>query len=278
VESLPLICASILSKKLAAGLQGLVMDVKVGSGAFAPTLEKARELAQALVEVAGGAGLPTRAWITDMNEVLGTTAGNALEVREAVNFLRGEGADSRFAEVTRTLCAELLQLGGLAAEADAAKARVDRALADGSAAERFGRMVAALGGPADFVERCEAYLPVAPVQRDVLAPRAGFVSRIDVRAIGLAVIELDGGRRVATDVPDLRVGYASVAGLGLRVDRGDVLARVHAADDSAAQVAGERLLAAFAIEDVGPKGAGVLVERILPSGQLTTPMFQGTNS
>ena len=153
VESIPLITASILSKKLAAGLQGLVMDVKCGNGAFADTPEMARALARSLVEVANGAGLPTRALVTDMNQVLGHSAGNALEVLEAVAFLRGEHQAPRLMQVTRLLCAEALQIGRLAADEAAALARIDAVLADGSALQHFARMVAALGGPADFCER-----------------------------------------------------------------------------------------------------------------------------
>ena len=175
VESIPLITASILSKKLAAGLQGLVMDVKCGNGAFADTPEMALALAQSLVEVANGAGLPTRALVTDMNQVLGHAAGNALEVLEAVEFLRGEHQAPRLLQVTRLLCAEALLIGRLAADEPAALARVDAVLADGSALEHFARMVAALGGPADFCERAAHYLPAAPVQRDVPALQAGWV-------------------------------------------------------------------------------------------------------
>ncbi len=175
VESIPLITASILSKKLAAGLQGLVMDVKCGNGAFADTPEMALALARSLVDVANGAGLPTRALVTDMNQVLGHACGNALEVLEAVQFLRGEHRAPRLLQVTRLLCAELLQIGGLAGDEAAALQRVDAVLDDGSALQHFARMVAALGGPADFCERAAHYLPTAPVQQAVLARHAGWV-------------------------------------------------------------------------------------------------------
>ena len=185
VESVPLITASILSKKRAAGLQALLLDVKVGSGAFAPTPERAQELAQSLVRVSRGAGLPARALITDMQQVLGRTAGNALEVAESIALLKGEPVCPRLRAVTLGLSAELLQLGGLFGTVDQALAACERVLASGEAAERFARMVAALGGPADVL--VDAQLATAPVQRTIPALRGGFVAQMDVRALGLAV-------------------------------------------------------------------------------------------
>lgn len=238
VESISLITASILSKKLAAGLQGLVMDVKFGSGAFMTDYDKARELAQSIATVATGAGLPTVSLLTDMNEVLGTTAGNALEVAECVAILRGEAPDARLWRVTRALTAELLLLGRLETTLAAAEARVDLALSGGKAAEIFGRMVAALGGPADFLEKSDLYLVPAPVVRAIPAPRAGIVTAIDTRAIGVAVIGLGGGRTRPQDGIDHRVGFSAVAGLGAEVGPGAApLCLVHAADDAAADAA-----------------------------------------
>ena len=262
VESVPLITASILSKKLAAGLQGLVMDVKTGNGAFAAALPMAQALARSIVDVAAGAGLPTRAWITDMNAVLGTSCGNALEVREALAFLKGDAREPRLLEVTRTLSAELLCLGGLAARIDDALAQVDAALASGRALERFARLVAALGGPVDFVERAEAYLTAAPAQRAVRASRAGWVGAMATREIGLVVVELGGGRRQAADTIDHRVGLSDVAGLGRRVELGDVLALVHAADETAAATACARLASLIGIADAAPALRPVMIERI----------------
>src|SRR5919106_1514023 len=167
VESMPLIVASILSKKLAAGLDALVMDVKVGSGAFLPSLDAARELARTLVEVANGAGLPCRAVLTDMDQCLGHSAGNALEVHEAIDFLTGRRKDPRLHEVTMALAAELLLLGGLAADIADARQRAERALDSGAAAERFARMVDALGGPPDLLERPARHLAACNVRRPV---------------------------------------------------------------------------------------------------------------
>jgi thymidine phosphorylase len=245
VESLPLITASILSKKCAAGLQALVLDVKVGSGAFVPDLAQAQALALSLVQVARGAGLAASAIVTDMNQVLGSTAGNALEVQEAIATLCGRAADARLLDVTLGLSARLLHLGGLFDTPEAAKAAAQRALASGAAAERFARMVAALGGPADVLR--DARLPAAPVQRPVPALQAGVVTAIDVRAVGLAVVALGGGRRRNGDMVDPRVGFSAVLGLGAQVAGGDALAVVHAASDDAAAAASAALQAAFTV-------------------------------
>ncbi len=249
VESIPLITASILSKKLAAGLQGLVLDVKTGNGAFAASTEMARALAQSLVSVANGAGLPTRALITDMNQVLGHSCGNGLEVWEALEFLRGKRREPRLLEITTALCAELLVLGQLATDRDDANIRIGRVLGDGSALERFARMVAALGGPADFVERPKQYLVAAPVSCPAPAPRDGWISHVATRDIGLLVIELGGGRRQAADRIDHRVGFSEVLGVGVRVRAGDPLAIVHAADDAAAQAAAGKLADLITLAD-----------------------------
>jgi thymidine phosphorylase len=262
VESIALITASILSKKLAAGLHGLVMDVKCGNGAFADTPEMALALAHSLVEVANGAGLPTRALVTDMNQVLGHAAGNALEVLEAVEFLRGEHRAPRLLQVTRLLCAEALLIGRLAADEAAAMARIDAVLADGSALQHFARMVAALGGPADFCERAASYLPCAPVQRDVPALQAGWVQAKATRDIGLAVVELGGGRRRASDRIDHRVGFSGVVSLGQRIERGQPLARVHAADAAAASAAMARLQECIRIGEGLPPPAPLLIARL----------------
>lgn len=262
VESIPLITASILSKKVAAGLQGLVMDVKCGNGAFADTPEMALALARSIVRVANDAGLKTRALITDMNQVLGHAAGNALEVREAVAFLRGEHQAPRLKQVTRLLCAEALQIGGLAAGEAAALARVDAALDSGAALERFAKMVAALGGPADFCERPLQHLPSAPVQRPVPAARAGWVQSKATRDIGLAVVELGGGRRQANDRIDHRVGFSGVVSVGRQVAAGEPLAIVHAASDDAAAAAVATLQRCIRLGDAPPALLPLVIARI----------------
>jgi thymidine phosphorylase len=194
VDCLPLIVASILSKKLAAGLESLVLDIKHGNGAVLPEPERGVELARAMVSTAEEAGLRVTALHTDMSEPLARSAGNALEVLEAVAMLRGEPADPRLLEVTLALGAQALVQGGLAPDAAAARAKLSASLSSGAAAERFARMVASLGGPRDFLESAPARLARAPVIRDVPAPRAGTVLAIDTRAVGFAVVALGGGR------------------------------------------------------------------------------------
>ncbi len=261
VESVALITASILSKKLAAGLGALVMDVKTGSGAFMPTLAASRELARSIAEVATGAGLPTVSFITDMNEPLASSAGNAVEVGIAVDYLTGRRRDARLHAVSLALGAELLALAGLAGSADEAKAMLERALASGAAAERFERMVAGLGGPAHFLRDAAKLLPQAPMTLDVLAPEPGCVAAIDARALGLAVVELGGGRARAGDAIDPAVGLKHLVGLGAWVERGAPLARVLARDEASALRAMERVTAAYRI-GAAPVVRGPVVERI----------------
>jgi len=235
VESVPLITASILSKKLAAGLDVLAMDIKCGNGAFADTPAMARELAESIVAVGSGAGLKIRALITDMNEVLGYDAGNALEIIETIRYLKGEAREPRLHEVTLALAAEMLVLGGLAADNGAARVKLQAGLDSGAAAEKFAQMVAALGGPADLLERPAAYLATAPVLLPIPAPRAGRLTGLRTRDIGLAVVELGGGRRQAGDVIDMRVGFSAFRHLGEELAAGEPIAFVHAADEAAAQ-------------------------------------------
>ncbi len=249
VESLDLITASILSKKLAAGLDALVMDVKTGNGAFAAGRAEASALADALVDVGTGAGLKMRALITDMDAVLGTTAGNALEVAEAIAALTGGPTDTRLLRVTLALSAHLLVLGGLADDVDTATSRLQAALADGRAAERFQAMVGDLGGPADLLAHPDRYLPQAPVVRPVLPDRPGRVHRIDTRALGLAVIALGGGRTQPTDGIDPAVGLSAVAAPGAPVGPDGPLAVVHARNAQMAEAAADAVAAAVIVAD-----------------------------
>ena len=261
VESIPLIVGSILSKKLAAGLDALVMDVKVGSGAFLPDLERARELARAIVEVAGGNGLPAAALLTDMNQVLGRAAGNAVEVRESVDHLTGAARDARLTEVTLALSAELLVLGGVHAEVADARAAAQRALDGGAAAERFAAMVAELGGPSDLLEAPDRHLRAAPVLRAVEPPEAGVVSGVDVRAVGMAIVGLGGGRARETDPVDHSVGFTEVAGLGERVGPGErPLALVHARDEAGAERAADALRDAVTLGDDPGRSDPIVIE------------------
>ena len=232
VESIPLITASILSKKLAAGLEALVMDVKVGSGAFMPTYEQSEELAKSIVAVANGAGCRTTALLTDMNQVLATSAGNAVEVREAVRYLTGEYRHPRLHEVTMALCAEMLLSGGLAATETEARTKLQQVLDNGKAAEVFARMVAALGGPADFVENYDSHLEKAEIVRPVYASSSGIIQQIDTRALGMAVVALGGGRLRAADEIDYAVGLTEVISLGELADSTRPVAWVHARSEA----------------------------------------------
>jgi thymidine phosphorylase len=246
VESIPLITASILSKKLAAGLGALVLDVKTGTGAFMPTPEAAQDLAASLVEVANGAGLPTCALVTDMNEPLASAAGNGLEMRNAVDFLTGRQQDPRLREVTLELCAVVAEMAGLA-DLSGARLLVENALSSGRAAERFASMVSALGGPADFVEQMDTYLEPAPIVRDVLAIGEGIVTTIDTREVGMAVVTLGGGRATPSDLIDHQVGLDRLAPLGTKIARGMPIARIHARDEASLADAEARLRAAYGL-------------------------------
>jgi thymidine phosphorylase len=262
VESVPLITASILSKKLAAGLQGLAMDVKCGNGAFAATPAFAQELAESIVSVATGAGLRTRALITDMNQILGSEVGNALEVLETVRYLSGAHREPRLHEITLALAAEMLVLGGLAADAGAARVKLQAALDSGAAAEKFAQMVSALGGPADLMERPEAHLAAAPVVVPVPAPRAGYLAGMATRDLGLLIVEMGGGRRVASDRIDMRVGFSAVKPLGTAVAAGEPIAFIHAADAAMAERSRAAYLAACRFEDVAPVTTSLILAQV----------------
>ncbi|PID66737.1 MAG: thymidine phosphorylase [Gammaproteobacteria bacterium] len=248
VESIDLITASILSKKLAEGLDSLVMDVKVGNGAFMPTYEDSLALAQSIVEVANHAGCQTTALLTDMNQVLASSAGNAVEVREAVQYLRGENINPRLHAINMALCEQLLINAELAKDNTDAREQLQSALDSGKAAEYFAKMVTEQGGPADFVEHYDNYLAQAPVIKPLPAPHAGVLRAMDTRSIGLAVIGLGGGRRVASDTIDVSVGYDAILALGSKVEKGTPLATIHAGDESSWQAAAEAFLAAVTID------------------------------
>lgn len=233
VESISLITASILSKKLACNLDALAMDVKVGSGAFMPTYEASEELARSIAAVANGAGTKTTALLTDMNQVLASCAGNAVEVKEAIDFLTGAYRNPRLYEVTMGLCAEMLLLGGLASNEADARAKLNRVLDNGRAAELFGKMVSGLGGPVDFVENYSKYLPQSQIIRPVFADKQGYAYSMDTRELGLAVVTLGGGRRKPGDALDYSVGLTQVCALGDKVDSLTPIAVIHAQSEAA---------------------------------------------
>ncbi|MCF3642928.1 thymidine phosphorylase [Rhizobium sp. TRM95111] len=262
VDSVPLITASILSKKLAAGLQSLVLDVKVGNGAFMTDLAEARTLARSLVEVATDAGLPTTALVSDMNHPLADAAGNALEVKNCVAFLKGDKRGSRLETLVLELAAEMLVGAGMAADLDNARMQAADAVSSGHAAETFARMIAALGGPADLLDRPETRLRAAPVVLPVQAARDGFLGACATRDLGMAVIELGGGRLRPDQAIDHRVGFDRLRPPGSRIERGDEIGRVHAASREAAEHAAARLRKIFAIVEDPPPEGPLVVERI----------------
>jgi thymidine phosphorylase len=247
VDSIPLIVASILSKKLAEGLDGLVLDIKTGNGAFMCERNRARDLAANLVEVSEMAGLPCRALITDMNEPLARSAGNALEIAEAIEFLKGGYRQPRLEDVILSVGAEMLLLGGLVKNEKTARFMLNGVIEMGLAAEQFARMVSMQGGPADLLEHPDKYLKSAPVIRPLAAPRAGCIEFMDTRAIGLCIVELGGGRKSAENKIDHRVGLSEFRLVGEKLNEGDPLLVIHAADETSWQTAAKELLNAIVI-------------------------------
>jgi thymidine phosphorylase len=253
VDSIDLITASILSKKLAAGLDGLVLDVKTGSGAFMKTEEEAKALAASLVETANGAGCKTTALITDMNSPLAPALGNAVEVAVCMEVLSGNTqAAQRLHDLVVALGANLLAMHG-ESTADAAS-KMTRAIASGDAMTRFAEMIAAMGGPPDMADDWRTHLPKAPVVGEVLATADGYVSQIDGQALGVAVVGLGGGRRVESDKIDPAVGLTDVVGLGAKITKGQPVCTLHARTEDTAEVAAKAILSAISI---GPKPAAI---------------------
>ena len=249
VESIPLITASILSKKLAAGLDSLVMDVKVGNGAMMSNIDDARALAQSIVNVANGSGVPTQAIITDMNQVLGATAGNALEMAETVKYLTGTLREPRLHAVVVSLAKAMLVSAKVAENEDVALKKIDAVLASGEAAEIFGKMIHALGGPSNFMEDPWSSMQRANVIVDVIAPDHGYIVGMQTRDIGMSVVGLKGGRTANGQQIDHSVGFDRILPIGTLVNRGDVVARLHARDEDSAKLASEQYLAALAINN-----------------------------
>ncbi len=262
VESVDLITASILSKKLAAGLESLVLDVKVGSGAFMKSMEDAIELANSLVSTANNAGCKTSALITDMNQPCTTSVGNALEIMDVMVALTGGSVDTILIELTGALGGELLRLAGMVSDPSEGARQVIATLDDGSAAERFGKMVSELGGPADFVERWSDRLPASPVVREVTAGRSGYVSGMDGQAIGLAVVHLGGGRMRGGDRIDPSVGLSDVALIGDAVTPDTPLATIHAANHDAADAAAAAVQGAYVISEQVPDAPQIVYRSI----------------
>ncbi|MDQ3288491.1 MAG: thymidine phosphorylase [Pseudomonadota bacterium] len=252
VDSIPLITASILSKKLAAGLGALVLDVKFGSGAFMAEPAQARALAENMLSVAQSCGLPTRVLLTDMDQPLADAAGNALEVHAALRVLSGQDRVSRLRELSLALAAEMLLTSNLASSLHQARERLEHALSSGQAAERFARMVALLGGPADLLEHPARHLAAAPLQKPLFAATSGVLQHIDTRAIGMAVVVLGGGRRRPDDDIDHSVGLSGIVPVGSGVDAHRPLLTIHARDEEQWRQAATAVLAACRIGDEAP--------------------------
>lgn len=262
VESVPLITASILSKKLAAGLDGLVMDVKFGNGAFMSKLADAVVLAKSLTSVANGAGVPTTALLTDMDQPLADVAGNALEMVYAIDYLTGTRRQERTHEVVLALGAEMLVSGGLVEDVAGGRRALQRSLDDGSAVERFSKMVKALGGPGDLVRRPWKHLQRAAVTVEVSALQAGVVTKIDTRSVGLAVVTLGGGRTRPQDPIDHSVGIVGLPAVGDAVGSDRPLGVIHARSESDAAAAAAMLRAAYTIGRTAPAAKPVVRRRI----------------
>lgn len=261
VESIDLITASILSKKLAAGLSGLVMDVKHGSGAFMNRTEDARDLAQAIADVATGSGVPTTCLITDMNEVLGSSVGNSVEVIEALDFLTGKNREPRTLELIMNLGREMLLLAGLAKSDQTADALLQHSLESGVAAEKFGKMAAALGAPANLVEKYDTLLDVAPVSLEVFT-KPGFIRDMDCRAIGVALVEMGGGRTRADQDIDHGVGLTGFLNVGGFMDEETPLCTIHARTKKQAEDAAKIIESAVNVGQHKPTLLPVICERI----------------
>ena len=262
IESVPLIAASILSKKMSAGIEGLIMDLKCGNGAFMNNIEDARVLAETMVAAATAAGMPTRAVITNMNEVLGENVGNALEIREVIAYLKGEHRNPRLNEIIMTLCSEALLLKGLAETREDAMARLRQALDSGKAAEKFAKMVAALGGPADLLENPEKHLPKASVIRPVYADRDGYVSAMDTRRIGETVIVLGGQRKIPDQQIDFSVGFTDFVQVGDIVNTDKPIAIIHAHSEETFAEAEKMLRSTIQVDDSAPVKQPVVYETV----------------
>ncbi|EPX63111.1 Pyrimidine-nucleoside phosphorylase [Cystobacter fuscus DSM 2262] len=260
VDCIPLICSSIMSKKLAEGIDALVLDVKVGSGAFMKTVEDARLLARTMIGVGAEMGRKVTALLTDMNQPLGRAVGNALEVVEAVEMLRGR-APADYTEVTLALTAEMLVLGGRAASLAEARQKLERAVADGSAVRKLQEIVQAQGGDPRAIDDYSR-LPQARAQVDVLATEEGFVTGIQTEAVGLAAVALGAGRQRVDSRIDPAVGFTLLRKVGEPVKKGDPLVRIHYNDPAPVEDVRARLLAAYTCGPRAPEPQPLILERL----------------
>ena len=261
VDSLDLITASILSKKLASGLDGLVLDIKCGSGAFMADLNQATELAKALVKTANEAGCATTALITDMNQPLAPAMGNALEIVEVMRVLSGETV-GRLRSITVSLGAEILKAQKIYNNISQAANALERNLNSGAALKKFSEMIFLMGGPINFGQDFNRYLPEATAVIEVFAPEAGYLAHWDGRSLGNIVVKLGGGRLVETDQVDHAVGFSEIASIGTKLSKGSPILKIHAARIDHAEEAKRQVLAAFKLRDSAPKETELVLKRI----------------
>ena len=261
VDSLDLITASILSKKLASGLDGLVLDIKCGSGAFMADLNQATELAKALVKTANEAGCATTALITDMNQPLAPAMGNALEIVEVMRVLSGETV-GRLRSITVSLGAEILKAQKIYNNISQATNELERNLNSGAALKKFSEMISLMGGPINFGQDFNRYLPEATAVIEVFAPEAGYLAQWDGRSLGNIVVKLGGGRLVETDQVDHAVGFSEIASIGTKLSKGSPILKIHAARIDHAEEAKRQVLAAFKLSDSAPKETELVLKRI----------------
>jgi pyrimidine-nucleoside phosphorylase len=254
VDNYSLIAASIMSKKIAGGADAIVIDVKVGDGAFMKSLEDARALADAILDLGARAGREVVCLLTAMDQPLGRAVGNALEIREAIATIKGDGP-SDFVELVNAACARLLTLSDLGIDEQEARVRVAQVIADGSAFAAYERWIRAQGGDPD-----EAALPTAPVVRELPSPRAGYVADLGAVAVGQAALHLGAGRRTKEDEIDYSVGVVCLRKPGDRVAEGEPLAEIHAAGEAAADEAARELLAAYTLADEPPPERRVVLD------------------
>ena len=262
IDSIPLICGSIMSKKIAEGIQGLVLDIKTGNGAFADNLDFAGNMGNCIIEVAKQFGMNTSAIITDMNQPLGGTVGNTLEIIEVIDYLKCVQQESRLHEVVLTLAAEMLAVAGLVDSTDDGFQKAKEVLDSGKAAETFEKMVSELGGPNNILENTDSHFESASVVKPVLAHQSGFISQINTRAVGLTVVELGGGRKKASDSIDHSVGLSNVLGLGTKVDVGQPLAIVHAQNEDQANIAIQQIQNLFILSEIKAKSSPVIIDHL----------------
>jgi thymidine phosphorylase len=247
VESIPLITGSVMSKKLAAGIHGLVMTVNFGRGAFMPTLQQAEDLAHSMLGVATGAGVPTVILLGHMEDVVGDAIGSRPQLREVAAFLRGERREARLQEIVARVSAEALVLGGIAGSLERARELVLEKLDDGSAAVKFSAMVAEFGGPIDLLQRIDSIFPPLPIVRSAPSTHDGYVHSIDARQVGLAIVGLGAGRRSPEQKVDHDVGLSRMVHIGDRIERGAPLCVLHTRDENSFRIAADAILSAITI-------------------------------